>query len=456
MDERILVVDDDKEILISCRKILEAEGYSVVTAETGEDAIELLSRDPCALMLLDLNLPTRSGMETLKMTRSLAPDTYVIIFTAFAAVGSAVEAIKSGAFDYLAKPFTDDQLLLAIRQALEHRSLSTENVRLKEQLTERFGFEKIIGSSPGMQRVFDLLSKVGDSDANILITGESGTGKELIARTIHATSSRSSGPFVPVDCVSLPDNLLESELYGHEKGAFTGAYKVKRGLLEMANTGTVFLDEIGDLPLVLQPKLLRTLQERELRRIGGDRAISIDIRLLAATNRNLQQEVSQGRFREELFYRLNVVNVHLPPLRERTEDIPLLAHYFLKALSEQYKKPVDSFSPDVIQRFLLHSWGGNVRELQNVIERAILVSNGTSIEIQDLPESLAVSSYPSPSLKTVRQEAAMTVEKPFLMDLLRRHDGNVSAAASEARVPRKAIYRMAKKFGINIASFRKP
>ncbi len=455
MPDRVLVVDDEREILISCQKILEEEGYSVMTAETGEDALELLSRDPCALMLLDLNLPGRSGMEILKMSRSLAPDTCVIIFTAYAAVSSAVEAIKSGAFDYLAKPFTNDQLLLVVRQALEHRNLAIENTRLKEQLTERFCFENIIGSSPPMRRMFDLLSKVADSDASILITGESGTGKELVARAIHASSSRKSGPFVPVDCASLPDNLLESELYGHEKGAFTGANKVKQGLLEMADTGTVFLDEIGDLPITLQPKLLRTLQERELRRIGGERTITIDVRVLAATNHDLEQELSQGRFREELFYRLNVVNVHLPPLRERTEDIPLLAYYFLKTLSERYKKLLDSFSPDVLRVFLHHSWPGNVRELQNVIERAILVTNGTSIEIQDLPESLVVNSYPSPSLKSVRHEAALNVEKPFLIDLLRRHQGNVSAAASEARVPRKAIYRMAKKFAINIASFRK-
>jgi DNA-binding NtrC family response regulator len=456
MLDRILVVDDEKEILISCQKILEEEGYSVVTAETGEDAMELLSQDPCGLMLLDLNLPGRSGMEILKMSRSLASDTYVIIFTAYAAVNSAVEAIKGGAFDYLAKPFTNDQLLLAVHQALEHRNLSIENTCLKEQLTEQFRFENIIGSSPPMRRILDLLSKVADSEASILITGESGTGKELVARAIHARSSRKSGPFVPVDCASLPDNLLESELYGHEKGAFTGANKVKQGLLEMADTGTVFLDEIGDLPTPLQPKLLRTLQERELRRVGGERAISIDVRVLAATNHDLEQEVVQGHFREELFYRLNVVNVHLPPLRKRTEDIPLLAYYFLETLNERYKKSLDSFSPDVLQLFLLHSWPGNVRELQNVIERAILVTNGTFIEIQDLPDSLVVNSYPSPSLKTVRHKAALNVEKPFLIDLLRRHQGNVSAAATEARVPRKAIYRMVKKFGINIASFRKP
>ncbi|MDA2926109.1 sigma-54 dependent transcriptional regulator [Acidobacteria bacterium AH-259-G07] len=455
MTEKILVVDDEKEILISCRKILEHAGYQVTTVESGEYALELLSTDVYDLMLLDLRLPGRSGLEVLKESRSLSPQTYVIIFTAYATVDSAVEAIKSGAFNYLAKPFSDDQLLLAVEQALEHRSLKIENIHLREQLTERRDFDKILGSCPAMHRVFDLLSKVADSEANILITGKSGTGKELIARTIHANSSRSSGAFVAVDCASLPENLLESELFGHEKGAFTGADRLKHGLLQMAHNGTVFLDEVGDLPLVLQPKLLRTLQERQLRRIGGERLIPINIRVLAATNHDLEREANQGLFRQDLFYRLNVVNIHVPSLHERGQDIPMLAHHFLRQFSEQYRKPVNSFSPEVIKSFLLYSWPGNVREMQNVVERAVLVSNGPCIELEDLPESLVGSSPSGLSWKAVRQREALALEKPFLVDLLRRHQGNVSAAAEEAGMTRKMIYRMARKFGIDIDSFRK-
>lgn len=454
MPAQILVVDDEREILISCRKILEEAGYSVRTAESGEEALQLLDRESYDLIVLDQRLPGLSGLEILKSCRALSPQTDVIIFTAYAAVASAVEAMKSGAFNYLAKPFTDDQLLVAVEQAMEHRSLKLENFHLREQLKEQFGFEKIIGSCAPMRRVFDLVSRVADSDANILVMGESGSGKELIARTIHAHSARKSGPFVPVDCASLPEHLLESELYGHEKGAFTGAEKLRRGLLEMADKGTVFLDEVGDLPLALQPKLLRTLQERELRRLGGERFIPIDIRVVAATNHDLAREAAEGRFREELFYRLNVVRIDLPPLRERDQDIPLLTHHFLEHFARQYGKPIKSCSPEVILSFLDHSWPGNVREMQNVMERAVLLCHGESIELQDLPESLVRPSPPGDSLSGVRRQAELSVERPFLMDLLRRHQGNVSAAAAEAKVHRKVIYRLARKFGIDIKDFR--
>lgn len=455
MKQRILVVDDEREILVSCRKILEYAGYEVRTVESGEYALELLAADPYDLILLDLRLPGRDGMEILKEGLALSPDTYVIIFTAYATLDSAVGAIKGGAFNYLAKPFTDDQLVLAVEQALEHRRLKTENVHLRDQLRERRGFDQILGSCPAMLRVFDLISRVADTDANLLITGESGTGKELVARTLHAHSSRSSGPFVPVDCASLPENLLESELFGHEKGAFTGADRLKRGLLEVAEKGTLFLDEVGDLPLALQPKLLRTLQERQVRRLGGERLIPIDIRVLAATNHDLEREAREGLFREELFYRLNVVKIHLPALRERSQDIPLLAHHFLRKFAGQYARPVDSFSPEVIRTFLLYPWPGNIREIQNVVERAVLLTQGSSISLQDLPASLRGDSPAELSWQRVRQREALALEKPFLIELLRRHQGNVSAAAREAGMARKMIYRMARKFGIDVQSFRK-
>ncbi|MFQ5739843.1 MAG: sigma-54-dependent transcriptional regulator [Acidobacteriota bacterium] len=453
MARKILIVDDEEEIRVSCVKILQSTGYEPVTAPDGEQALELLPRHKPELMLLDLRLPGRGGLEVLRAAQATSPETYVIIFTAFAEISTAVEAIKGGAFNYLSKPFTDDQLLLAIEQALEHRELRMENLTPAGPLAE--GFDEILGDCAAMQRIFDLVRKVADSDASVLITGESGTGKELIARTLHTHSSRKSGPFVPVDCAALPENLLESELFGHEKGAFTGAQKLKRGLLEMGQGGTVFLDEVGDLPLSLQPKLLRTLQERELRRIGGEKLIPIDIRLVSATSQELVEKSREGTFREELYYRLNVVNVLLPPLRDRDRDVVLLAHHFLGQFNQQYRKPVNAFSPEVVKRFLHHSWPGNVRELQNVVERAVLVAYGSSIQLHDLPESLQTPQAPDAlSWKSVRRQASLSVERPYLIDLLKRHQGNVSTVAKEAGVPRKVIYRLADRFGIEIAAFR--
>ncbi|MBI3949713.1 MAG: sigma-54-dependent Fis family transcriptional regulator [Acidobacteria bacterium] len=314
---RILVADDEKEILVSCRKVLERAGHEVTTAPDGSEALELLKASHYDLFLVDLKMPGRSGMEILSLARSLDPHLMIIMFTAYATLETAVEAVKRGAFDYLAKPFTADQLRLAIEHALRHKQLLQENLNLREHLAANLGFDKILGTSEAMQKVFNTLQKVMRSDANILLQGESGTGKELVARTIHAHSLRREHPFVAVDCATLPENLLESELFGHEKGAFTGADRASRGLLDLAHTGTLFFDEIGELPLALQAKLLRTLQERELRRLGGEKTIPVDIRVIAATNRNLRAAIVNKNFREDLYYRLNVVNVQLPPLRDR-------------------------------------------------------------------------------------------------------------------------------------------
>ncbi len=451
---RILVADDEKEILISCRKILEHAGHRVDTAADGSGALELLKASHYDLFLVDLKMPGRSGMEILSLARALDPALMIIMFTAYATLETAVEAVKRGAFDYLAKPFTADQLRLAAERALRHKQLLQENLSLREQLAANLGFDKILGTSEAMQKVFQTLQKVMRSDANILILGETGTGKELVARTVHAHSFRRENPFVAVDCAALPENLLESELFGHEKGAFTGADRASRGQLELAHTGTLFLDEIGELSPPLQAKLLRTLQERELRRLGGEKTFPVDIRVIAATSRDLRTEIANKNFREELYYRLNVITVLLPSLRDRKSDIPLLVNHFLQQFSRRSQHAISSLAPEVMKLFLAYAWPGNVRELQNVIQHAVLMAEANSVQVSDLPDSLQTEFPQEISFQTVREKHAEAVEKPFLVELLRKHRGNVSEAAAEAKMTRKMIYRLAKKFGLDVEQFR--
>ncbi|HXG94648.1 MAG TPA: sigma-54 dependent transcriptional regulator [Blastocatellia bacterium] len=454
MASRILVADDEKEILISCRKILERAGYEVVTASDGAEALKILKSSRVDLFFVDLKMPGRSGMEIVTLARAIDPAMMIIMFTAYAALDTAVEAVKRGAFDYLAKPFTADQLRLVAERALNHKSLQEENLSLREQLTANLGFDKIIGTSAAMQKVFSTLQKVCRSDANILVLGETGTGKELVARTIHAHSFRLDKPFVAVDCAALPENLLESELFGHERGAFTGANQATRGLLELAHTGTLFLDEIGELPLALQAKLLRALQERELRKLGSEKIIPVDIRVISATSRDVRAEIAAKNFREDLYYRLNVITVQLPALRERREDIALLANHFLRAFCRQYRQELCGLSPEVMQLFLTYDWPGNVRELQNVIQHAVLLGERNSVEMDDLPDYLKGELEAELSFQTMRDRQSEALEKTFLVELLRRHKGNVSEAAMEAKITRKMIYRLAKKFSIDVEQFR--
>ncbi len=451
---RILVADDEREILVSCRKILERAGWEVVTASNGLDALDLLKESRYDVLLLDLRMPGRSGMEVLALARALDAQLTVIMFTAYATIENAVEAVKRGAFDYLAKPFTAEQLRLAVEQALRHREIVDERAGSIDDVSHTSGLGRILGTSESIRRVFATLDKVMRSDANILVQGETGTGKELAARTIHRHSLRRDKPFVAVDCAALPENLLESELFGHEKGAFTGADRVSRGLLEVAHTGTLFLDEIAELPLSLQVKFLRTLQEREVRHVGGEKRIPIDIRVVAATNRDLRHEIVKKTFREDLYYRLNVVTVEMPPLRARREDIPLLTNEFLRHFGLQYGRSVKFASPEVMKVFLTYAWPGNVRELQNVIQHAVLLADGDAVQLIDLPPLLYDGSPLEMTFREVRQREAEAVEKPFLVDLLTRHRGNVSAAAAEAKMTRKMIYRLALKFGLGPEQFR--
>ena len=451
---RILVADDDQAILRTCRKILEHAGYEVTTAPEGDSALSLLKSSHYDLLLVDMLMPGLSGLETVSLARQVDPTLMILMLTAYATIQTAVEAIKRGVFDYLAKPFTADQLRSAVEQSLRQKQLLEENFNLPEQLTNDLGFDKILGTSEAMQKLFGTLQKVVRTNANILIQGETGTGKDLVARTIHAHSFRRDKPFLAVDCAALPENLLESELFGHEKGAFTGADRLKRGQLELAHTGTLFLDEIGELSFAIQAKLLRVLQEREFRRLGSEHQILVDIRVISASSRDLRNEIVAKQFRQELYYRLNAVTVSLPPLRDRQNDIPILANHFLSYYCQEYQLTPPEVCSGVRKLFAGYEWPGNVRELQNVIQHAVLMAESKSIGLCDLPEYLQNGSPAELSFLEVRDKEAETVEKPFLEALLKKHCGNVSKAAAEAKLSRKTIYRLAKRFSFDLARFR--
>jgi DNA-binding NtrC family response regulator len=451
---RILVADDDQAILRTCRKILEHHGYEVTTAPDGDSALSLLKSSHYDLFLVDMLMPGLSGLETVSLARQVDPTLMILMLTAYATIQTAVEAVKRGVFDYLAKPFTADQLRSAVEQSLRQKQLLEENFNLPEQLTNELGFDKILGTSEAMQKLFGTLQKVVRTNANILIQGETGTGKDLVARTIHAHSFRRDKPFLAVDCAALPENLLESELFGHEKGAFTGADRLKRGQLELAHTGTLFLDEIGELSFALQAKLLRVLQEREFRRLGSERQILVDIRVISATSRDLRNEIVAGKFRQELYYRLNAVTVSLPPLRDRQNDISILANHFLGHYCQEYQLTPPEVCSGVRKLFAGYEWPGNVRELQNVIQHAVLMAESKSIGLCDLPEYMQTGSRAELSFLEVRDKEAETVEKPFLEDLLRKHRGNISKAAAEAKLSRKTIYRLVKRFSFDLSRFR--
>ncbi|MDH4082921.1 MAG: sigma-54 dependent transcriptional regulator [Nitrospira sp.] len=372
--EKILVVDDEQSLREVLSIMLRRAGYAVISATDGEDAIELIHKEIFDLVITDLRMPKIDGLEVLKAVKSASPETVVLIITAFATADSAVEAMKQGAYDYLTKPFQVDEVQLIIRNALEKRRLTTENMLLKREMASQSSFAQLVGQSEAMQKVFDVVRKVADSKSNVLICGESGTGKELVARAIHYNSARSSHPFVAVNCSAVPETLLESELFGHMKGSFTGAICNKAGLFEIANGGTIFLDEIGDTTPTIQVKLLRVIQEREFRRVGGSQDIKVDVRIVAATNKDLEKAVADGSFREDLYYRLDVIPIRLPPLRMRTGDIPLLVNHFLERFSKESGKPKPVISSEAMHVLLGHEWRGNVRELENLIERVVAFS----------------------------------------------------------------------------------
>jgi two-component system response regulator PilR (NtrC family) len=386
--KRILVVDDEQSMRELLAIMLRKDGFDVVAAESRTQAAAVLARGPVDLIVTDVKLPDGDGIEILRHVKAAAPDTVVIVMTAYGSTETAVAALKLGAYDYLIKPFDVDELKIVVRNALERQQLQQENLLLKAEFRTQHGLDRIIGVSPAMGAVFNLVRSVSGTSSTVLISGESGTGKELVAKAIHALSPRKDAPFVSVNCAALPENLLESELFGHMKGAFTDAHQNKKGLFEAAHRGTLFLDEVGETPPAMQVKLLRALQEKTIRRVGATEETEVDVRLVAATNRPLEALLREGRLREDLFYRLNVIPIHLPALRERREDIPLLAESFLRRFSQEMGKNVVKISSEAMQRLSKHGWPGNVRELENVIERAVALETHEAVLPERLPEAL--------------------------------------------------------------------
>src|SRR5574341_19778 len=382
--EKILIVDDEPSMRDLLSILLGRAGYLVTAVEDGEDAITQIGKEIFDVVITDMKMPKVGGLDVLRAVKKASPDTVVLVVTAFASTDSAVEAMKCGAYHYLTKPFQIDEVQLIIRNALERRPLSTENMLLKREMASQSSFAQIVGTSEAMQKVFDLVRKVADATSNVLICGESGTGKELVDRAIHYNSGRCNMPFVPVNCSALPETLLESELFGHMKGSFTGAISNKAGLFEVASGGTVFLDEIGDTTPAIQVKLLRVIQEREFRRVGGNQDVKVDVRIIAATNRELEKAVADGSFREDLYYRLDVIPIHLPPLRMRAGDIPLLAQHFLERFAKTSGKPAPTLTPEAVRVLVEHEWRGNVRELENLIERVVAIGGGPTVTAEDL------------------------------------------------------------------------
>src|SRR5687768_5312052 len=385
---RVLIVDDEEVLRDVLDAVLRREGFDIVTASTGEEALNILEGEEVDLVILDVMLPGISGIDTLRAIRIANPTLPVIVITAFSSIDGAIEAMKQGAFHYIPKPFKNEEVVLTVNKALEQRRLTSENERLKAELSEKFSFSNIIGKSEVMRKVFDLVRLAAPSRSNILIQGESGTGKELVAKAIHHASPRARNAFVTVNSGSLPPELLESSLFGHMKGAFTGAIATKRGLFEVADGGSIFLDEIGNINLETQAKLLRVIQEKEFMRLGSVETIKVDVRIIAATNADLSKLMAENRFREDLFYRLNVITIQLPPLRRKREDIPLLVQHFLAKYSEENKRKVREVTPDAMRILMDHNWPGNVRELENTIERAVVLCNGDRVTPELLPDYL--------------------------------------------------------------------
>ena len=438
----LLVADDDPGLRESLERTLTREGYRVVLASDGRAALERVQAGGVDLIVTDLRMPGLTGLELLRAAKAIMPDVDVILLTAFGTVEEAVKAMKDGAYDFLTKPFRREQLIKLVDKALERRDLIEQNKALKKQLEDIRAKGQMIGSSPAYRRMLALVEQIADSSATILIQGESGAGKELVARTIHERSGRRAGPFVAVNCAALPETLLESELFGYEKGAFTGAAGRKEGRFELANGGTLFLDEVADLSLVTQPKMLRVLQEGEFERLGGTRTIQVDVRIVAATNQDLADMVKEKRFREDLYYRLNVITVRVPPLRERHEDIRLLAQHYLRVYAAKNGRKLEGFSNEALERLESYAWPGNIRELENLIERMVLLARKDRIEAEDLPEEIAgVKRPPRDAILGLVGTPLAEIEQRLLDETLRITGGNKTQAAKLLGIDVRTVAR---------------
>ncbi len=443
----ILIVDDDLGHRGMLTTLLADWGFRVEAVPDGETAVERCRKQAFDLILMDVRMAGISGIEALREIKTYNPAIPVLIMTAYSDVETAVEAIKAGAYDYLTKPLDFEDLRLSMDRALDHAALRNENRALRQNLSASFDPGGIIGQSAAMQRLLEMLATIAPSEATIMVTGESGTGKELIARAVHANSPRNKGPYVPVNCAALTETLLESELFGHEKGAFTGADRRREGRFLAADKGTIFLDEIGEMPLAMQVKLLRVIQEREIQRVGGDQTLKVDVRIVAATNRDLLVEVEAGRFRQDLYYRLNVVALALPSLREREEDIPLLATHFLRKFAEKNVKRIKGFTPEAMDRLLKHQWPGNVRELENAVERAVVLARGEYISERELPPALSGGAGEARLEGGFANLTLEELERLAILDALETAGGNKSEAARRLGITRKTMHAKLTKYG---------
>jgi len=457
MKPSVLIVDDKKSMLELLYDFLSTKGYEVLTADNAKKAIEIIRLNSPDIVISDIKMPEMSGIELLKEAKKFVPDIFIILMTAYGTIELAVKAMKAGAYDFITKPFELSELASIIERASEKIQLIMENSYLKEELKSIYKFDSIIGKSAKMKKVLETVEKVMNSPTTIIIYGESGTGKEVVARAIHENGPRRNKPFVKVSCAALPESVLESELFGHEKGAFTGAIQRRRGRFELADKGTLFLDEIGELSQRVQVKLLRVLQYKEFERVGGNRTINVDVRIIAATNRDLKKEVQEGRFREDLFYRLNVVPIFLPPLRERKEDIELLAQHFLKKFTKELSKGKKYFSSQVLRTFKNYTWPGNVRELENLVERLVVLSQNEVIDFEDLPAhmlkhqkelTILSSIFDSENEDIGLVEILEKVERQLIKSALKKHNYNQSRAANELKINRGALIYKLKKYGL--------
>ncbi len=455
--DKILVADDEQSMREFLEIMLKKEGYKVSLASNGEEVVKLVDNDLFDLVLLDIRMPKLDGISALKKIKAIAPETVVIMITAYASADTAIKAMKEGAYDYITKPFKVEEIKLIIKNALEKKNLQKENILLKQVVRDRYHFGNIIGQSPKMMALYDLLEKVSPTKTNILIAGESGTGKELVAKAIHYNSVRKEKPFVTLNCGAIPESLIESELFGHMKGAFTDAIATKKGLFEVADEGTIFLDEISELPLLMQVKLLRVLQDKEFKRVGGTEDIRVDVRIISATNKDLEEAVKEKHFREDLFYRLNVIQIKLPPLRDRKEDIPILAGHFLKKYSEELNKNILKTSPEALQILLNYEYPGNVRELQNIIERAVALESGQELTVHNLSSYLSEQpllrkgpiDIEIPNEGIDLEKMVEDLERTLLLKALDKTKGIKKKAAELLRINFRSMRYRLEKYGLN-------